>query len=44
MEGYHIRSREGTDQLVNLISMSCGTMTRLPCNDEPFSGYQSASA
>ncbi len=44
MEEYRIRSREGIERLVNLISLSYSAMTLLPYSDETFSGYQSASA
>jgi len=44
MEEYRIRSKEGIERLVNLISLSYSAMTLLPYSDEPFSGYQSASA
>lgn len=44
MEEYRIRSKKGIERLVNLISLSYSAMTLLPYSDEPFSGYQSASA
>ena len=44
MEEYRIRSKEGIERLVNLISLSYSAMTLLPYSDESFSGYQSASA
>lgn len=44
MEEYRIRSKEGIERLVNLISLSYSAMTLLPYSDETFSGYQSASA
>lgn len=44
MKGYRIRSREGIERLVNLISLSYSAMTLLPYSDETFSGYQSTSA
>ena len=44
LEEYRIRSKEGIERLVNLISLSYGAMTLLPYSDETFSGYQSASA
>ena len=44
MEEYRIRSKEGIERLVNLISLSYSAMTLLPYSDGVFSGYQSASA
>ena len=44
MEDYQVRSKEGIERLVNLISLSYSAMTLLPYSDETFSGYQSASA
>ena len=44
MEEYRIRSKEGIERLVNLISLSYSAMTLLPYSDETFSMYQSASA
>ncbi|MDO4339067.1 MAG: transposase [Eubacteriales bacterium] len=44
MEEYRVRSKEGIERLVNLISLSYSAMTLLPYSDESFSGYQSASA
>jgi len=44
MEGYRIRSKEGIERLINLISLSYSAMTLLPYSDETFSGCQSASA
>ncbi len=44
MEEYRIRSKEGIERLVNLISLSYSAMTLLPYSDETFSEYQSASA
>lgn len=44
MEEYRIRSKEGIERLVNLISLSYSAMTLLSYSDETFSGYQSASA
>ena len=44
MEEYRIRSKEGIERMVNLISLSYSAMTLLPYSDETFSGYQSASA
>ena len=44
LEEYRIRSKEGIERLVNLMSLSYGDMTLLPYSDEAFSGYQSASA
>jgi hypothetical protein len=44
MDEYRIRSKEGIERLVNLISLSYSAMTLLPYSDENFSGYQSASA
>ena len=44
MEEYRIRSKEGIERLVNLISLSYSAMTLHPYSDETFSGYQSASA
>ncbi len=44
MEEYRIRSKEGIERLVNLLSLSYSAMTLLPYSDETFSGYQSASA
>ncbi len=44
MEEYRIRSKEGIERLVNLISLSYSAMTLLPYSDETFSGYQFASA
>ncbi len=43
IEEYQVRSKEGIEQLVNLISLSYSAMPLLPYNDETFSGYQSAS-
>ena len=43
MEEYRVRSKEGIERLVNLISLSYSTMPLLPYSDEPFCGYQSAS-
>ena len=40
---YRIRSREGIERLINLISLSYSAMTLLPYSDEIFSMYQSAS-
>ncbi len=37
-------SLDGTERLVNLISLSYSAMALLPYSDETFSGYQSASA
>ena len=44
MEEYRLRSKEGSERLVNLISLSYSAMTLLPFSDETFSEYQSASA
>ena len=44
MEEYRIRSKEGIERLVNLLSLSYSAMTLLPYSDESFSEYQSASA
>lgn len=44
MEEYQVRSKEGIERLVNLISLSYSAMTLLPYSDETFSGCQSASA
>ena len=44
LEEYRIRSKEGIERLVNLISLSYSAMTLLPYSDETFSEYQSASA
>ena len=44
LEEYRIRSKEGIERLVNLMSLSYSAMTLLPYSDEAFSGYQSASA
>jgi len=44
MEGYRIRSKEGIERLINLISLSYSAMTLLPYSDTAFSAYQSASA
>ena len=44
MEEYRIRSKEGIERLMNLISLSYSAMTLLPYSDESFSEYQSASA
>ena len=44
MEEYRIRSKEGIERLINLISLSYSAMTLLPYSDETFSGCQSASA
>lgn len=44
MDEYQVRSKEGIERLVNLISLSYSTMTLLPYSDETFSGYQSTSA
>ena len=44
LEEYRIRSKEGIERLVNLMSISYSAMTLLPYSDDAFSGYQSASA
>lgn len=44
MEEYQVRSKEGIERLVNLVSLSYSAMTLLPYSDKTFSGYQSASA
>lgn len=44
MEEYRIRSKEGIERLVNLMSVSYSAMTLLPYSDKTFSNYQSASA
>lgn len=44
MEEYRVRSKEGIERLVNLISLSYSAMTLLPYSDESFSEYRSASA
>ena len=44
MEEYRIRSKEGIERLINVISLSNSAMTLLPYSDETFSGCQSASA
>lgn len=44
LEEYRIRSKEGIERLVNLISLSYSAMTLLLYSDETFSGFQSASA
>ncbi len=44
IEEYRIRSKEGIERLVNLVSLSYSAMTLLPYSDGVFSGYQSASA
>ena len=44
MEEYQIRSNEGMELLVNLLSLSYSAMTLLPYSDETFCGYQSVSA
>ena len=44
MEEYRVRSKEGIERLVNLISVSYSAMTLLPYSDETFCGYQSASS
>lgn len=44
LEEYRIRSKEGIERLVNLMSISYSAMTLLPYSDDVFSGYQSASA
>ena len=44
LEEYRLRSKEGIERLVNLISLSYSAMTLLPYHDETFSEYQSASA
>lgn len=44
MEEYRIRSKEGIERLVNLISLSYSSITVLPYSDETFCGDQSASA
>lgn len=44
MEEYRVRSKEGIERLVNLISLSYSAMTLLPYSDEAFCGCQSASA
>jgi len=43
MEEYRVRSKEGIERLVNLISLSYSAMTLLPYCDETFSEYRSAS-
>lgn len=43
LEEYRIRSKQGVERLVNLISLSYSAMTLLSYSDETFSGYQSAS-
>ena len=44
MGDYRVRSREGIERLVNLVSLSYSAMTLLPYYDELFSGCQDASA
>jgi hypothetical protein len=44
MEEYRIRSKEGIERLINLISLSYRAMTLLPYSDEIFSRCHSASA
>ncbi len=44
MEEYRIRSKEGIERLINLISLSYSAMTLLPYSDTTFSAYPSASA
>ncbi len=44
MEEYRIRSKEGIERLINLMSLSYSAMTLLPYSDAVFSEYQTASA
>lgn len=44
LEEYRVRSREGIERLINLLSVSYSAMTLLPNMDEAFSCCQSASA
>ena len=44
MEEYRVRSKEGIERLINLMSLSYSAMTLLPYSDETFSVCQSASA
>lgn len=44
LEEYRVRSREGVERLINLLSVSYSTMTLLPYMDKTFSYYQSVSA
>ena len=44
IEEYRVRSKEGIERLINLISLSYRAMTLLPYSDETFSVCQSASA
>ena len=44
LEEYRVRSREGIERLINLISISYSAMTLLPYVEKSFSSYQSASA
>jgi len=43
MEEYRIRTRKGTERLINLISLSYSTMTLLPYSGDTFSEYRSVS-
>lgn len=44
LEEYRVRSRQGIERLINLMSLSYSAMTLFPYSDESFSDYQSASA
>ncbi len=44
MGEYRIRSKEGIERLINLMSLSYSAMTLLPYSDASFSEYQTASA
>lgn len=44
IEEYRLRSKEGIERLVNLISLSYSAMTLLPYSDPAFSNCQTASA
>lgn len=44
MEEYRIRSKEGMERLVNLLSLSYSAIPLLPYSDETFCMFQSARA